>query len=107
MAVLTEKKATRKPIEIVPLEDIELVPSDHPLFPHVWANPKRMGGQVCFRDTRVPVTHLFDHLAVEVPVEEFLDHFPPITLVQVAAVLDHVRDRFNDFILNDKLSREG
>jgi uncharacterized protein (DUF433 family) len=46
-----------------------------------------MGGAVCFNGTRVPVQTLFDYVSQGYSVDEFLDHFPPITRAQVDDVL--------------------
>lgn len=53
----------------------------------VWSDPARMGGEVCFRDTRVPVQSLFDSLSDGLSIAEFLDDFPPVTPEQVECVL--------------------
>ncbi|MBY0261272.1 MAG: DUF433 domain-containing protein [Phycisphaerales bacterium] len=53
----------------------------------VWSDPERMGGVVCFNQTRVPVRTLFDYLSGNHSIEEFLDDFPPITRDQVDEVL--------------------
>ena len=43
-------------------EERELIPSDGPLAPFISVNPGRMHGEPCFRGSRVPIQHLFDHL---------------------------------------------
>lgn len=58
------------------------------LVEHVWADPKRMGGVPCFRNTRVPVRTLFAYLRHGRPLAEFLDDFEGVTREQVEAVLD-------------------
>ena len=52
----------------------------------LWKDPGRMSGEVCFRDTRVPVKTLFDHLA-HGELEEFYIGFPNVTPGMVEAVL--------------------
>ena len=51
----------------------------------LWQDPARMGGTVCFRDSRVPVRILFEHLALD-KLDEFYDGFE-IPREQVEAVL--------------------
>lgn len=68
--------------------DGELIPTDSPLAPFISVNPGRMSGEPCFKDSRVPVKVLFDHLRAGEPLSEFLDGFPPVTQQQAAAVLD-------------------
>ncbi|MFD1259024.1 DUF433 domain-containing protein [Mucilaginibacter terrae] len=47
-----------------------------------------MGGQPVFKDTRVPVETLFDHLEAGVSLDEFLDDFPTVSKEQAIALLD-------------------
>ena len=47
-----------------------------------------LGGQPVFTGTRVPVETLFDHLEAGVPLAEFLDDFPSVSLEQAVALLD-------------------
>jgi uncharacterized protein (DUF433 family) len=58
-----------------------------PLYPYVWTDPERMGGQACFRESRVPIRILFDYLQQGYTLDEFLEHFPPVTREQVEGVL--------------------
>ena len=53
----------------------------------VWRDPERMGGVWCFRDTRMPVASLFEHLDDGITIDEFLEWFPDIEAEQVHAVL--------------------
>ena len=65
----------------------DLVQPGHPLFGTVWVNRERMSGTPCFAGTRVPVQHLFDHLAGGEPLAEFLEDFPGVTRGQAQAVI--------------------
>ena len=47
-----------------------------------------LGGQPVFKNTRVPVESLFDHLEAGVPLDEFLDDFPTVSKEQAIALLD-------------------
>lgn len=58
-----------------------------PWYPYVWTDPERMGGTPCFRNSRVPVQTLFDYLEDDYTLEEFLEHFPPLTREQVQPVI--------------------
>lgn len=51
-------------------------------------DPEIMGGQPCFKNTRVPIETLFDHLEAGYSVEEFLEDFPTVTKEQAIAVLE-------------------
>ena len=68
--------------------DRELIPQDSLLAPYISVNPARMHGEPCFRDSRVPIQHLFDHLRAGDPLDVFLEDFPPVTREQAVAVID-------------------
>ena len=68
--------------------DADLLPSDSPLAQWIWVNKARMGGEPCFKGSRVPIQHLFAHLRAGDPMSEFLEGFPPVTREQAVAVLD-------------------
>lgn len=56
--------------------------------PAVDRNPRKLGGAWCFRDTRLPVASLFDHLEHGSSVDEFVEWFPdadPALLREVLA----------------------
>ena len=52
-------------------------------------DPERVSGAWVFRGTRVPVAALFENLEDGVPVGEFVELFPGVTLQQARAVLEH------------------
>lgn len=47
-----------------------------------------MGGQPCFKGTRVPLHMLFDHLRAGSTIDDFVADFPPVTREQAAAVIE-------------------
>ena len=47
-----------------------------------------LGGQPVFKNTRVPVESLFDHLEAGVSLDKFLEDFPPVSKEQACALLD-------------------
>jgi uncharacterized protein (DUF433 family) len=53
----------------------------------VWSDRERLGGEVCFRGTRVPVRVLFEYLGSGHTMEQFLDDFEGVTQEQIGAVL--------------------
>ncbi|HMS82839.1 MAG TPA: DUF433 domain-containing protein [Nitrospira sp.] len=57
--------------------------------PAVERDPERVSGAWVFRDTRVPVTALFQNLEDGAHVSDFILWFPGVTLEQVRAVLEH------------------
>jgi len=52
-------------------------------------DPERVSGAWLFRGTRVPVSALFENLEDSVPLTQFVEWFPGVTLDQVRAVLEH------------------
>jgi uncharacterized protein (DUF433 family) len=47
-----------------------------------------LGGEPVFKDTRVPVKSLFDHLEAGDSIEDFLDGFPSVKREQVITLLE-------------------
>jgi uncharacterized protein (DUF433 family) len=72
------------------------VPIDNRITNHVWADPNRMGGIPCFRNTRVPVQTLFDHLRAGDSFDAFLDGYEGVTREQVVAVIDAAAEGWID-----------
>jgi len=52
-------------------------------------DPGRLSGAWVFRGSRVPVAALFENLEDGVPVGEFIELFPGVTLLQARSVLEH------------------
>ena len=57
----------------------------------VWRDPERLGGRLCFRNTRVLVDALFENLEDGVSLAEFLDAFEGVTREQAVGVLAAAR----------------
>lgn len=47
-----------------------------------------LGGTPVFKNTRVPVETLFDHLEEGITLDEFLDDFPSVSKDQAIGVLE-------------------
>ena len=52
-------------------------------------DPERVSGAWVFRGSRVPVAALFQNLQDGVPVGEFIELFPGVSLEQARTVLEH------------------
>ncbi len=52
-------------------------------------NPHKVSGAWVFRNTRVPVSALFENLRDGATVDEFLEWFPGVKRNQVEAVLNY------------------
>ncbi|MBA3440238.1 MAG: DUF433 domain-containing protein [Pyrinomonadaceae bacterium] len=59
----------------------------------IWTDPERMSGAPCFDGTRVPIKNLFDYLAGDETIDEFLEGFPGVTREQAEAVIDLARKK--------------
>jgi len=66
----------------------ELISQDSPLAPYISVDHGRMHGVPCFKGSRVPIQHLFDHLRAGDSIDVFLTDFPPVTREQVVGVID-------------------
>ena len=51
--------------------------------------PGRMSGAWVFKDTRLPISALFDNLAAGATIDDFVDWFPVVTKDQVVEVLEY------------------
>lgn len=51
-------------------------------------DPEILGGQPVFKNTRVTIETLFDHLEAGISLDEFLEDFPTVTKEQSIAVLE-------------------
>ena len=49
----------------------------------------RVSGSWVFRNSRVPLSALFNNLEDGVSISEFIELFPGVSLAQVRSVLDH------------------
>ena len=63
----------------------------------LWQDPERMSGAVCFRDTRIPVSVLFDYLVGD-GLEEFYAGYPDVRPEQVKSVLDTSLTRVEELV---------
>jgi len=72
-------------------------------FDVVSIDPERMSGEPCFKNTRVPIKTLFDHID---KLDEFFDGFPSVTREQANKVLSLAGQSFislcNEYKKNKK-----
>ena len=59
-------------------------------------DPQKVSGAWVFRNTRVPVTALFENLEDGASVNEFLSWFPGVIREQVITVLDYIHGSFTE-----------
>jgi uncharacterized protein (DUF433 family) len=97
MTAITEQPLVRN-IQPVAGEHLvgDLIQPGHPLFGVIWINRERVSGAPCFYGTRVPVKTLFDCLAADQTLSEFLDDFEGVSREQAQAVLELAGSRLLD-----------
>jgi len=59
-----------------------------PWYPYVWVDPERMGGEPCFRGTRLPVRILFEYFRDGYSLDEFIDAFGGVARDMVTGILE-------------------
>lgn len=72
--------------ETVTLEQIESIREV------VWVDPDRLGGEPCFRGTRVPVSALTDHIEGNATLDEFLEGFPSVGREQAIRFIELAKE---------------
>lgn len=63
------------------------------LLKRVVSDPKVSGGEPCIRGTRIQVAVILDSLAEGILPAEIVQHFPPLTELDVRAALAHDVER--------------
>ncbi len=59
-------------------------------------DPERMSGVPVFAGTRVPITHLLEHIEGNDSIDEFLDGFPTVKREQVVELLRRIGELLKD-----------
>ena len=62
-------------------------------------DPDRVSGAVVFKDTRVPLDTMFDHLSAGDSLDVFLDDFPTVDRAQAEAALRLAADDLKRFFV--------
>ena len=57
--------------------------------PEVERDPDKMSGARVFRNTRLPLSTLYEHLASGATIKEIVQWFPGVEEQQLRAVLEH------------------
>ena len=58
----------------------------------VWVDFDRMGGQPCFKGTRVPVQALVDHIEGNSTLDDFLKGFPSVSREQAIRFIELAKE---------------
>lgn len=61
----------------------------------LWQDDERMSGAVCFRDTRIPVSILFDYVRSG-ELALFLEDFPDVTADQMRSVFASIPELIDE-----------
>lgn len=62
------------------------------LLRRVVSDPKVLGGEPCIRGTRIHVAVVLDSLAEGLTPREIVDHYPPLTEVDVRAAVAYAAE---------------
>ena len=54
---------------------------------HISIDPEVMVGKPCIAGTRVPVEHILEKIAADIPIEDILDDYPRVTRDDVLAAV--------------------
>jgi len=60
--------------------------------PVIVRDPEILGGNLCFRGTRVPFQNLLDYLEAGDTLDKFLDQFPTVTREMAIEALETAKD---------------
>jgi uncharacterized protein (DUF433 family) len=71
--------------------------------PAVWRDAERMSGVWCFAQTRLPISTLFDHLALGRSIDEFIEWYPPMDVERVGDTLRFVASHSNQALSRREL----
>ena len=85
--------------------DGELVPRTDPRASFIPVNPERMSGTPCFVGTRVPIKSLWDYLAHDAALPEFLDDFEGVPRDEVLQALRHAFEKMMEDLPDGRHSR--
>lgn len=83
----------------------ELVSRSDPRSAFISVNPERLGGTACFVGTRVPVKALWDYLAHDAALPEFLDDFEGVPREEVLDALRHAFEGLMDGLPDGRRAR--
>jgi uncharacterized protein (DUF433 family) len=68
----------------------------------VWKDSRRMSGEVCFRNTRIPIRLFFGYLAAG-SLDEFYDEYPDVSRAQGDALLQ-AAERLIDVPMEERVA---
>ena len=83
----------------------ELVPQSDPRAAFISINPERMSGTPCFVGTRVPIKNLWDYLAHDAALPEFLDDFEGVPREEVLQALRHAFHKLMEGLPDGRCAR--
>jgi len=79
-------------------------PRRNPDIPPITIHPQRLSGAPTIAGTRLPVTTLLDYLMEGSTIQEFIDDFGGVSLGDVEAVLQKIKDALGEGWLAERVS---
>src|SRR5262245_63113768 len=92
-----QSKRKQKPkfkVIVVETESPKPLPRRNPEIPPITTHPERLGGTPTIAGTRLPVVTLLDYLMEGATVQEFIDDFDAVSLGDVEAVLEKIKEAY-------------
>jgi uncharacterized protein (DUF433 family) len=65
---------------------------------YITSDPEILGGTPVFVGTRVPFSYLMEYLERGSTIEQFVAHYPSVTLAQAAKALEEASEVVEDFV---------
>ena len=103
-AVQTKHKQKPKvKVIVVETESPKPLPRRNPEIPPITTHPERLGGTPTIAGTRLPVATLLDYLMEGATVQEFIDDFDAVSLGDVEAVLEKIKEALEEGWLAERV----
>lgn len=100
---IKRKQKPKVKVIVVKAESPKSLPRRNPQIPPITTHPERLGGTPTIAGTRLPVATLLDYLMEGATVQEFIDGFDSVSLGDVEAVLERIKDALEEGWLAEKV----
>ncbi len=104
---LRTKRKQRPKVEVIVVktESPKPLPRRNPHIPPITTHPERLGGTPTIAGTRLPVAALLDYLMEGATIQEFIDDFGAVSLGDVEAVLQKIKDALEEGWLAERVDK--
>ncbi len=98
------KKKPKVEVIVVHAQPPKSLPRRNPHIPPITTHPERLGGTPTIAGTRLPVATLLDYLMEGATIQEFIDDFGAVSLGDVEAVLQKIKDALEEGWLAERVN---